>query len=238
MATRPIKKHRETVGFSSPVTQEPGWGRRSVQSERPLLYFSIFYTTKDHAFKRAASTWANELAGRADYDASGGDRYVAIEVLSESDFKSAWQKVHDQAQQSGFAVKEGHLFTHASKGTGDGSGLEFKTSPAAPGDGTLKTEEIGALAKLPWVNDGLLVLHGCNSGLAGSKRNWTPAYLFSTSQRVKTHGQVGYAYFSELRTKYKEITGDSTEVYLYAYRRGKNGALGDGGLITPAEFGP
>ncbi|MFT0732903.1 hypothetical protein [Ralstonia wenshanensis] len=205
-----------------------------VPSKR--LYFSIYYYTKDDAFKRASQTKEREIKSRSDWKPAR-DTFVAIEVRTEADFRAAWARVMKQAKDEGYVVAEGHLFTHASKPKGGRGGLEFAAIPGT-GDGTITREEVSQLAKLPWQKTGELILYGCNTGRAGEGRSWTPAQAFADAQGVKTSGTTGYAYFSTSRDKHVKITDDSTEVYLHPYKWGKNGYFGDGEAMPDKIFTP
>jgi hypothetical protein len=126
------------------------------------------------------------------------------------------------------------VFSHASKGEGE-DGLEFKGGGGE--DGTISKGELQSLPALPWLDDGLLVLHGCNTGLAAS-RGWTPAEVIAKAQKVRTIGQAGYAYFSQNYTTYVEWHSSYPVVYLWAYHRAKNGMAGGGGRMPGKEFRP
>ena len=98
--------------------------------------------------------------------------------------------------------------------------------------------EIESLAPLNWhPTQGYLILSGCNSGLGGA-RGWSPAEFFARSQKVRTTGQTGYAYFSTSRDSYDEIDDSSTTVYLWAFKRKRNGFTGDGGRMEGVTFTP
>ena len=197
----------------------------------PGVYFAIYYQVDDNAFKRAAETWQFEVTGGVcDPDVL----FISEEVKSEADFKRAWLSVYNKVNEAGMPVILGQLFTHASKGSAN-DGLEFK--PGDGEDGTLTSGEIGARPKLNWDTDGELILSGCNSGLAGA-RGWSPAQIFATNQKVKTTGLAGYGYFSTSKHTYSEISAGDQTIYLWAYRRGRNGTFGGGGRMAGIEFRP
>lgn len=129
------------------------------------------------------------------------------------------------------------MFSHASKSQGgERNGLEFKKD--SDQDGTVMRTELESLAPLDWDSQqGYLILSGCNSGLAGS-RNWAPAEILARSQKVRTTGQSGYAYFSTNPKRYSEIDNNSTTVYLWAFRRGRNGFMSDGSRMEVVTFTP
>lgn len=197
-------------------------------SEQKLIYFAIYYlnekTDKDKAFERAATTWKREMEGKGVRPSF--DEILVIGVKTETDFKNAWEKVRQKADDIGGAVKEGHVFSHSSthlavvsEFRGDKSwGLEFVSSKTD--DGTIEKEDLKKLAGLNWHPEGLLVLHGCNTGRTNF--GWRPAELFSATQGVRTLGQQGWAYFSKERDKYVEIDSQTQDIYLWAYYRGKN----------------
>lgn len=195
------------------------------------LYFAIYYEVPDNAFYRAAQTWEMEVLGGA----SQSDAPMMEEgVRTETDFKNAWARIREQARKTGMPVIQGHVFSHASKGD-SADGLEFKGSDVD--DGTLTQAEIMSLPALPWADDGLLTLAGCNSGLLGT-RGWAPARVFAQTQKVTTIGQSGYAYFSTSKDRYVKITPGSQTVYLWAYKRASNGMLGWGGRMPGVSFDP
>jgi hypothetical protein len=98
--------------------------------------------------------------------------------------------------------------------------------------------EIDSLAPLNWdPQQGHLILSGCNSGLTANRR-WAPAEILARSQRVRTTGQTGYAYFSTDPSRYVEINSNSTSVYLWAFRRARNGFMGDGSRMESVTFTP
>jgi hypothetical protein len=200
------------------------------------LFFAIYYRVKDNAFKRAAETWERETRQAFRFD-DKVDLFLSIEVGSESEFKAAWKKIHSESTGKFATVLQGQIFSHSSKsGSGEKNGLEF--TKGTDEDGTVMRAEIESLALLPWQpKQGYLILSGCNSGLTGS-RQWAPAEIFARSQKVRTTGQRGYAYFSTSETSYVEISKESTTVYLWAFERRRNGWAGDGGRMDGVTFNP
>jgi len=189
---------------------------------RARLYFTIYYPVADNAFKRAAETWEAEIRAGADFCAA--DKVIVLPAKTESTFKAAWASVASHA--ANYDLHHGALFTHASKDDNPApDGLEFK--PDATSDGTLTRTDIAALSVLPWGSGAQLTLMGCNTGLT-DKRGWSPAGEFAKAQGVPTMGQTGYAYFSTSPSWYSEIDASSTNVYLWAFRRGRNTLLGSG----------
>jgi len=201
--------------------------------------FAIYYdnasSDKDRAFQRAASTWEAEfLSGRGAGLCYINPRTFIETARSESDFTAAWNRLAKRAAIEGLKFVEGHLFSHASK-TGGGGTLEFTGSSGS--DGTLTAPEIKSLSVLPWAEGAVLVLHGCRTGLPGSKGR-AVAQEFAATQKVHTVGQPGYAYFSRSRCDYVSITTSSSPTYLWAYLRGKNAPLGSGGAMSGIDFYP
>jgi hypothetical protein len=199
-----------------------------------FIYFSICYRTGDDAFKRASDTWRRSLS--APSYRSGVDQFFEQEVSTEAEFVAAWTAAH--AVIASFAAPytqrvalEGRLWTHASMGSA-ADGLEFQGA-----NNTLTQSDIAALQELTWHPSGLLYLHSCNSGLKDD-RSWCPAEEMHKTQGIGTIGQTGYAYFSTSEDKYVESTPKSQDLFLWAYRRGKNKVFGDGGAMPPATFGP
>ena len=198
---------------------------KSVCWAKPRLFFSFYYKVADNAFRNAATTWVKDVKQQENFSAQEGDFFFEQEIRSETDFKTAWNQLYSKAMEGGFQVWAGHLLTHASKQTNDNDGLEFQ--PGMDDDGTLKQVEISNLKKLPWSEYGYLLLTGCNTGLIGT-RGWAPAKTFALNQGVLTLGQAGYGYFSTNWSSYNEIGPSDTNICLWAYRRGKNGAFGSG----------
>lgn len=203
--------------------------------------FTIYYWNEDrdpdHSFYRAAMTWKRDVLSRFP-----NALFLERPVTTETDFKTAWVAISEtlQAQKrendKRYLVSEGHVFSHASKDDGETDGLEFPGNDQD--DGTLTQTEILNLPVLDWhPHRGLLTLAGCNTGLAGT-RGWAPAQAFADGQGVRAQGQAGYAYFSELRHTYREISSGSKSVYLWAYRRGRNGVLGNGARMAAQVFAP
>lgn len=181
------------------------------------IYFAIFYEVPDHAFEKAAWTWAIEETGGT---SSATTSTLIQPCRTVGDFSTAWNAVLSHAKELSLPVIRGNLLTHASKGSKD-DGLEFK-------GGTLSRTGIGSLPQLPWAEDGVLTLAGCNTGVMGT-RGWTPAQVLATSQKVKTIGQAGYGYFSTDKYTYVEHNGTPpSTLYLWAYRRGRNSGWFDG----------
>lgn len=197
------------------------------------LYFAIYYTSDDNAFQRAAQTWRSNVRGRSDYDSST-DTVRLIEVSTEAQFTTAWESILQDGNRSGWKVAEGRILSHASKGDNQ-DGLEFMGGGGQ--DGTISQTEMSSLAKLNWSASGKLILHGCNTGVSGG-RGWTPASVFAKAQGVPTTGQAGYAYFSKQWSTYDEIDAASTGIYLWAYRRRRNGWLGGGERMDGIVFRP
>jgi len=200
----------------------------------PKLFFSIYYRDEENSFRRATKTMERSIKNTKVWD-SDRDKFISVEVYTEAEFAEAWSRVASTANDGGFHVEQGHLFTHASKP--GNSGLEFAHAPGA-GDGTISKAEMSALAVLPWRKSGKLFLHGCNTGLTGEKRSWTPAQVFADRQRVRTSGTLGYSYFSTSRERYIKIDDKSEAIYLLPFRRGKNGMFGNGAAIPTRTFDP
>ncbi len=195
------------------------------------LFFSIYYKTKDNAFKHAAKTWAKAVK-RQEYFVNGHDIFIEKEVKSESDFKLAWMQIDTISKTTNSQVWSGNIFSHASKQENQQDGLEF--IQGSQNDGTVKQSEILSLARLNWSEYGYLILSGCNTGLIND-RGWAPAKAFAFKQKIPTLGQAGYAYFSNNWASYSEKNPSDTNICLWAFKRGKNGALGNG-IRMPAKI--
>jgi len=235
--TREGDVSQELVEYASANAPTPP--KNTVQAVPPTkrrLFFAIYYRVKDNAFKRAADTWERETRRAFRFD-NKVDLFLSIEVGSESEFKAAWKRIHSEAQGKFATVVQGQIFSHSSKsGSGEQNGLEFTKDTGE--DGTVMRAEIESLAPLPWEpSQGYLILSGCNSGLTGS-RKWAPAEIFARSQKVRTTGQTGYAYFSTSENSYVEISKESTTVDLWAFKRRRNGWAGDDSRMDGVTFYP
>lgn len=209
----------------------------SVCYAKPRLFFAIYYDppNDDDAFKRAAKFWQKRLEKHG--VAAAHDPFISWGVTYERQFKLAWKTIAGLAKTKGLQVGGGQIFSHASWQGDDSDGLEFK-GPKKPSDGqTLKAEEIDQLEKLPWSDDGFLILSGCNSGVVAF-RGWAPARRFAKAQGIHTVGLPGYGYFSKKWDTYVETTAKDQEIYLWAYRRRRNRLLGDGGRQRGVVFKP
>jgi hypothetical protein len=154
-------------------------------------------------------------------------------VTTKQDFINAWNGILNQANNNRTTVDSVAVYSHASKNDADLDGLEFANGP---GGATLTRSDILALPRLPWHQGGFMYLHGCNTGLVGT-RGWCPAQAFKDGQGLRqANGEAGYAYFSKDSETYVEASPTDQELYLWAFRRRRNGPLGDGGRIEPVMF--
>lgn len=189
----------------------------------------IYYKVDDNAFQRAARTIV----------VKDGIYRVMFEVKTKQDFLDAWKNTCDQATAINAKIGRLHLLTHASKGTQQ-DGLEFAALNGQ--SGTLTFDEMIALPKVPWSGtDNELILYGCNTGIRGT-RGWCPAEHLAQTQKIKTTGEHGYAYFSTELEDYDRITDSDLAIYLHAYYRSDNSSLpfglGDGNIIPAESFTP
>lgn len=199
------------------------------------LFFSIYYCTPDNAFRRAAATWRRAVQTQEAF-APGTDLFIEREVVYETDFTNAWNEICCIACRYCCQVWVGHVLTHSSKDHDGRDGLEFRSSGDAQQYHTLTRSEIAGLSRLPWSGDhGYLILAGCNTGFEGA-RGWCPARAFHSTQGIPVLGQQGYAYFSREWGSYAESAPADTSIALWAYRRGKNGTLGNGVRIRAKVF--
>jgi hypothetical protein len=191
------------------------------------LYFALYYYDTDKAFRRAAETWWAEVQARNDFDPDTSE-VILQEVVTEAELKDSFLRLEYEAKKRQALYVEGRIFSHASvyvfglSEWRDESkwGLEYKKFNDE--DGTVTRREIESLPKLPWTPDGLLVLHGCNSGMAQTDGT-TNADNFARGQGVRTQGQRGWALFSESPTTYRQINASSPRVYLLPFSKvGRN----------------
>jgi hypothetical protein len=210
------------------------------------ISFYIYYvnpkTDTNRAFERAAH--AQEARDRDDAEVgrrTGRDNFkwlaISKAVTKKEDFLSAWNSIAQEveSQKSVVLAAKGHMYTHASgpieHWIGD-DGLEF-----AGEKGVLTQQDIAGLAKIKWGFYGSLQLYGCNTGVS-SLRGWCPAQEFADRQEIRVSGEMGWAYFSRQEDKYEPTEGTDRNIYLHAYRRGKNDPLGDGGSIMMQQCYP
>lgn len=200
------------------------------------VFFCIYYLNPtlvpDAAFERAATTWQQAIC-QAEGFRPGSDIFMRHAVRTEPQFRAAWNLIATQATRYALPVWVGNVLSHASKDTRD-DGLEFTS---VRNDGTISHADIAKLTMLPWDNHGYLILSGCNTGLLGAHRAWCPAQRFAQTQRIRTVGQVGYAYFSARWNSYAPAHGQS-RVVLWAFRRGRNGRLSSGIRMQGRVFSP
>lgn len=204
---------------------------------KKLLFFVIYYKDSEGSFGRVAETQVRQIKTSAEWT-DGRDELFTQVVKTESDFYKTWEALYQKASKGGFQVQHGYIMSHATKGDGAHSGLEFYPEPDHREDATATRDELMELEKLPWAKDGLLEFNGCNTGLSGARRSWSIAEIMAKSQGVRTTGQLGYSYFSLSKSKYIEITPVAKDVYLRAFHRRKNGLLGNGNAISEKEFRP
>ena len=180
-------------------------------------------------------TWKREVEARPDYNPDT-DKFIAIEVAREGEFKDAWANIQYQSDSEMAVVVEGHIFVHASEIGIHETGVEFKADSSG---GTLTHAEVLALPKLPWDGQkGLLVHHGCNSGLPSKLDGEISARSFAQSQKIVAIGQGESAYFSERKDTYVETDEKTTTFYLWGYEHGKSHPRGDGSRIPGIVFKP
>ena len=198
------------------------------------IFFSIYYKTADHAFRRAAKTWKDNVIYKEGFRA-GQDKFLEYEVTYETEFKKAWRNVSLEANFGGYSVWAGNIFSHASKQDDGRDGLEFRVSGTTNQHRTLLQSEIQALSQLPWEDKAYLILSGCNTGKEG-ERTWSPARTFSTFQKVAVVGQDGWSYFSKKWPRYVEQAPNDGHIYLWSYDRARNSSTF--GLLGDAERKP
>jgi hypothetical protein len=193
------------------------------KAQEPVEAF-IYYEVNDRAFERVALTLANGASGNS----------LLLPVKTKADFIKAWQKVNEEAKSGKLVAL--HLITHASKDT-KSDGLEFFAIDGE--DATLTKQDITSLVRLPFAesDNTQIFLYGCNTGVVG-ERGWCPAEQFAKTQKVKASGESGFSYFSKDRASYKEQVESDETLYLHAYKRAKNGLLGNGARIPATVFEP
>lgn len=210
----------EITEIASMTSPSAGTGR---------VFFCIYYvnstTVPDAAFQRAARSWIAAVKTQEGFNSSR-DIFMEHPVKTEPEFKTAWNGVASQATLNKMPVWAGNVLSHSSKDSGE-DGLEFS---AVAGDGTITQADIAGLAKMPCPN-GYLVLSGCNTGVTGT-RTWAPSKEFAKAQKIRVLGQAGYAYFSKVWSSYSVTKSSDSNIALWAYKRGKNGATGNGSRMT------
>lgn len=199
-----------------------------------IVYFIIYYikNNDDGAFKRAATTRKRLIEEKIKKDENS--TILLYPTTTGQGFKSCWQDIKNYQKNNVSLIKEGHIFSHASKGETE-DGLEFFHSEEQ--DGTISYDEIIDLPVLTWSKDSSLTLYGCNTGMSGSVRDFSIADAFHEKQKTKIIAQKGYAYFSKLEDRYMKISSDSSSIFLWAYNRGQNSTFGNGEKIPPQIVG-
>lgn len=226
-----------SVGQCSTNTKENSIHKQTINLKQYLI--SIYYNKKvekdDKAFKRASNYCMTLL--KKEYC---GEDFIfkEYEITTALDFKRVWKTIYTELNKVGGKIKKMHIFSHSSK-TDEGNtidGLEFvpiQQSGKIIEDGTISFAEIAKLEKLRWSPKSDLILHGCNTGLRGI-HSQSIADAFAISQeKCKVHGQKGWAYFSKREHVYIETKPYDTNIYLWAYRRARNGFMEKGERIKP-----
>lgn len=209
----------------------------AVTAPKKLLFFVIYYKDSEGSFGRVAETQMRQIKTSSEWTAGRDELFTQV-VRTESDFYQTWEALYQKASKGGFQVQHGFITSHATKGDGAHSGLEFYPEPDHREDATATRDELMKLTRLPWAKGGRLEFNGCNTGLSGARRSWSVAEIMAKSQGARTTGQLGYSYFSLSKSKYVEITPTAKDVYLRAFHRRKNGLLGNGNAMPEKEFTP
>ena len=201
-----------------------------LNRERGGHWWHHYNLDKFQSFPDAAATWERDIKKKYSFNPNK-DKFIEVYVRSPSDFQTAWNDIDKDAQQGHYIVAAGGLFTHASiplpssitSGTVPITGLEFGAEPGTQviSGGTLTPGMIASLPKLDWSSKGFLELFGCNTARL-QLPNWCPASVFAKKQGVVAFGEMGFAYFSENEDIYEEISSNSKNVYLGAFKRGWN----------------
>jgi len=202
------------------------------------VFFCIYYVNtasdEDASFKRAAKTWIAATKSQCRFR-EGVDIFLEQPVLTEPQFKSAWNGIAQQAANNSMLVWAGNVVSHASKEPDGGDGLEFANLTS---DSTITQADFRSLAKMSWHADGYLILSGCNTGLAGAGRTWTPASEFARSQRIRTLGQAAYSTFSKTWSSYTTQAATDTAIALWAYKCRRNNLTGNGARMKGVIAAP
>ncbi len=190
---------------------------------KAYIYYHNLNSDPDRSFERAAHWAADEADPRFIIEYIG--------VKTRNDFINAWNGILAQATRNNAKVQSVNILSHASKGS-EIDGLEFADGG---GGGTLSRTDLENLPKLPWTQFAFLTLSGCNTGLE-EERSWAPAKTLALAQDVTGFGEKGFTYFSRNPDSYVPQQPNNREIYLMAYRRGRNAPTGDGRRIPAAIF--
>lgn len=195
---------------------------RSLDNLGLSRWILIYYSRSDQPeFRKAAETKAREIKNAKTYNPDC-DEVLLVPVFTPEDFSSQWEDIH--AKTSGkdpkLKIIEMHLFTHS------GPSALFLWG------NSIHAADVKKLNSLNWCDDGFMVFHGCNSGVAG---NDSPsiAWQFAQDQHIVTYGQTGYSQFSENskhRNLFSLVNENSKDVYLWSYGDG-----GDKKTLGPAR---
>lgn len=210
-------------------------GGGMVFDRQRRIFFAIYYYVPDRAFERAAMTWQRELEAGPSFHAET-DEFIGIEVVREGEFKDAWATIQARSEAEQAVIVEGHIFVHASIHGASETGVEFKADSSGA---TLTHAEALALPKLVWdPQKGLLVHHGCNSGLPSHLDKEISARSFAMSQKIVAIGQGESAYLSSSQDTYVKTNETTTVMYLWGYEHGKFHPFGSGAKIPGIVFKP
>ena len=236
-----MRKYRPDIGrwmSRDPMGEEGGLNLYAACDNDIVLYcdviglyrwIAIYYSKPDSPeFQRAAETYKQEIENLQSFNKSC-DEVMLKGVQTIQDFRDVWNEINIMVakEEPQFLVKEIHIFSHAGQGS-----LYFYRS-------SLHSCDIEELPKLNWAVEGLIVCHGCNTGICTPNGD-SIAKSFALSQGVPTQGQTGYAQFStikEKRTLFTRVDENSKKVYLWSFGDGgKEYTYGD--ARNPAEEQP
>lgn len=199
-------------------------------SNAKRLFFAFFYEKQSQPqFRYAAEFWMSAI--KLEYLVKPAkDKTELIPFNTELDFKDKWRKLHALAS-NGYEVHAGIIFGHGSNnlnivgrsfyGRQIQSGLHFAPNSDVRKEdktpNTLTKTDIESLAELPWNREyGYMILSNCYSGVE-KLRNWSPAQVFSKSQKIPTVGQSRASSFSLERRRLIKIGEQSRKIYLWGY---------------------
>lgn len=242
--TLALTQHRARLPLSAPRSE----GKRA----RPLG-FTVAYADSNGSFEKAASTWR---------DGQSPTEFVTHSFKTIADLDRVFRLLEHDGKRLGRAFSCGALFIHSSALNGDPNSqahglhavpmrprtmaeLRYKEEVLAPSGLDIDTAGASTLQRLRalgWASGATLQVVGCLSG--GTPNNeQSVAQVLAQSQKVRTVGETGKAYFSTNPERYVPISASDTKIYLRAFHIKMNHLIsaseGDwAGLLSHAEAMP
>jgi len=221
---------------------------RPRMSRRASLGFTVAYADAEGSFARAAATWQAEQPDT---------RFISHRFKTIGDLVYIFKLLNQQAKDLNDCYCRGALFLHSSQPqqsedgeTGGIHAASFRPTTLAEGRyaeevlrpqgllvSTAHLTLLKSLQPLRWARGATLNVVGCLSG-GSPGSDESVAQVLAGSQKVRSVGETGKAYFSSEPDRYVAITQGVRKVYLRAFHMKRNLVIGvlDGnldGLLSP-----